>query len=91
MAEPDTPPNRRQETTVTTASPRAGIRTACLQNRRFVFRPPLGHQLAPEYEERHGDQDEWLTPAIKLRKIDSSGWDKPVTQIIPTVVAMSAT
>jgi len=30
------------------------------------------------------------TPAMKLRKIDSRGWDKPVTQIIPTVVAMSA-
>ena len=69
MADPDTPPNSRQETTVTTPSPPGSNPKSVARERDDALADAaLGQQFAAEDEERHGDQDEGLDAADEAQE-----------------------
>ncbi len=88
MADPEMPPNMRQDTTVTTPRPpgRKPKRVRANSTIRLPT-PPRDKSSPPKMNSGTAMRMKGSTPEMKLRNIVSSGWPRSFTQIIPTVVA----
>jgi len=91
MADPDMPPNMRQDTTVTTPRPPEENRKESGRIPRSACpRRPGDKSSPPKINNGTAIRMNGSTPEMKLRKIVSSGWPRSLAQIIPTVVTSRA-